>query len=134
MKSFFKEFKEFITQGSVLNMAIGIIIGGAFTAIITALVEHIIMPIISIFMGGYAIEDIGIHLKNGGVIGIGMFLQAIITFILIALVLFCIIKAINKAGKKKDEAPTTKVCPFCKTDIAIEATRCPNCTSEQPKE
>ena len=134
MKSFFKEFKEFITQGSVLNMAVGIIIGGAFTAIITALVEHIIMPIISIFMGGYAIEDIGIHLKNGGVIGIGMFLQAIITFILIALVLFCIIKAINKASKKKDEAPTTKVCPFCKTDIAIEATRCPNCTSEQPKE
>lgn len=132
MKSFIKEFKEFITKGSVMDMAVGIIIGGAFTAIVTSLVEDIIMPIISIAMGGYAIDQIGIKLANGGIIGIGKFIQAIITFLLIALVIFIMLKALNKARSKKEEAPTTKICPFCKTEIDLEATRCPHCTSEQP--
>ncbi len=131
MKSFIKEFKEFITKGSVLDMAVGIIIGGAFTAIVTSLVEDIIMPIVSIALGGYAIDQIGIPLANGGIIAIGKFIQAIITFLLIALVIFVMLKAINKSRKKKEEAaPSTKTCPFCKTDIALDATRCPNCTSQ----
>ena len=132
MKGFIKEFKEFISRGSVLDMAVGIIIGGAFTAIITSLVEDIIMPIISLAGGGIAIEEWGIALAGGGIIGIGKFIQSIITFILIALVLFCMIKAINKMHKKgePEPEPETKECPFCKSQIPVGATRCPNCTSE----
>ena len=137
MNGFVKEFKEFIMRGNVMDMAVGIIIGGAFTAIVTSLVEDIIMPIISLASGGIAIDAWGIPLAGGGIIGICKFVQAIITFLLIALVLFCIIKAMNKLRFKKEEEPeaaTTKVCPFCKSEIPIEATRCPHCTSEQPKE
>ena len=136
MNGFVKEFKEFITRGNVMDMAVGIIIGGAFTAIVTSLVEDIIMPIISLVSGGIAIDDWGIALAGGGIIGIGKFVQAIITFLLIALVLFCIIKAMNKLRIKKEEEPapaTTKECPFCKSEIPIEATRCPHCTSELSK-
>ena len=119
-----------------MDMAVGIIIGGAFTAIVTSLVEDIIMPIISLASGGIAIDAWGIPLAGGGIIGIGKFVQAIITFLLIALVLFCIIKAMNKLRSKKEEEPeaaTTKECPFCKSEIPIEATRCPHCTSELSK-
>ena len=133
MKGFIKEFKEFISRGSVMDMAVGIIIGGAFTAIITSLVEDIIMPIISLISGGVSIEEWGIQLAGGGIIGIGKFVQSIITFVLIALVLFCIIKAMNKMRKAKEEPeaePETKECPFCKSQIPVGATRCPNCTSE----
>ena len=136
MNGFMKEFKEFITRGNVMDMAVGIIIGGAFTAIVTSLVEDIIMPIISLISGGIAIEEWGIALAGGGIIGIGKFVQAIITFLLIALVLFMIIKAMNKMRRKKDEEPeeaTTKECPFCKSEIPVEATRCPHCTSELTK-
>ena len=109
MTGFIKEFKEFISRGNVMDMAVGIIIGGAFTAIVTSLVEDIIMPIISMISGGVAIEEWGIALAGGGIIGIGKFVQSIITFILIALVVFAIVKAFNKARamaearKKKDE-------------------------------
>lgn len=136
MNGFVKEFKEFIMRGNVMDMAVGIIIGGAFTAIVTSLVEDIIMPIISLASGGIAIDAWGIPLAGGGIIGIGKFVQAIITFLLIALVLFCIIKAMNKLRVKKEEEPeaaTTKECPFCKSEIPIEATRCPHCTSELSK-
>lgn len=136
MNGFVKEFKEFIMRGNVMDMAVGIIIGGAFTAIVTSLVEDIIMPIISLVSGGVAIDEWGIALAGGGIIGIGKFVQAIITFILIALVLFCIIKAMNKLRAKKEEEPeaaTTKECPFCKSEIPVEATRCPHCTSELTK-
>ena len=136
MNGFVKEFKEFIMRGNVMDMAVGIIIGGAFTAIVTSLVEDIIMPIISLASGGIAIDAWGIPLAGGGIIGIGKFVQAIITFLLIALVLFCIIKAMNKLRSKKEEEPeaaTTKECPFCKSEIPIEATRCPHCTSELSK-
>ncbi len=137
MNGFVKEFKEFITRGNVMDMAVGIIIGGAFTAIVTSLVEDIIMPIISLVSGGIAIDEWGIALAGGGIIGIGKFVQAIITFLLIALVLFCIIKAMNKLRAKKEEEPeaaATKECPFCKSEIPVEATRCPHCTSELSKE
>ncbi len=136
MNGLVKEFKEFIMRGNVMDMAVGIIIGGAFTAIVTSLVEDIIMPIISLVSGGIAIDEWGIALAGGGIIGIGKFVQAIITFLLIALVLFAIIKAMNAVRRKKEEEPeaaTTKECPFCKSEIPVEATRCPHCTSELSK-
>lgn len=136
MKNFFDEFKKFISRGNVMDMAVGIIIGGAFTAIVTSLVEDIITPILGIF-GGMDFSDVVLTI-NGSSFGIGKFITAIINFLLIALVLFSIIKAINKAqtiGKKKEEeaAPTTKKCPYCLSEIPLEATRCPHCTSELKK-
>lgn len=136
MKIFFDEFKKFISRGNVMDMAVGIIIGGAFTAIVTSLVEDIITPILGIF-GGMDFSDVVLTI-NGSNFGIGKFITAIINFLLIALVLFSIIKAINKAqtiGKKKEEeaAPTTKKCPYCLSEIPLEATRCPHCTSELKK-
>ena len=136
-KGLIGEFKEFIMRGNVMDMAVGIIIGGAFTAIVTSLVEDIIMPIISLVSGGVAIDDWGIALAGGGIIGIGKFVQAIITFLLIALVLFSIIKAMNALRRKKDEEPAgdpeTKECPFCKTEVPFTAIRCPHCTSDLSK-
>ncbi len=132
MKGFMKEFKEFISRGNVMDMAIGIIIGGAFTAIVTALVDSIIMPLITGIFGGLSVKEWAFHIGKS-TIAVGALVQAIINFVLIALVLFSIIKAINKMKKKEEEAeeePTTKECPFCKSEIPIEATRCPHCTSE----
>jgi len=133
MKSFMKEFKEFISRGNVMDMAVGIIIGGAFTAIVTSLVEDIITPIIGM-IGGFDFSSFVVTVNNSN-IAIGKFVNAVINFLLIALVLFSVIKAMNKAAsivKKpaEEEAPTTKMCPYCKSEIAIEATRCPHCTSQ----
>ena len=126
MKAFMKEFKEFISRGNVMDMAVGIIIGGAFTAIVTSLVEDIITPIIGM-IGGFDFSGLVITVNNSP-IAVGKFINAIINFLLIAIVLFSIIKAVNKAAsiaKKPEEeaAPTTKVCPYCKSEIPIEATR-----------
>ena len=133
MKSFMKEFKEFISRGNVMDMAVGIIIGGAFTAIVTSLVEDVITPIIGM-IGGFDFSSFVVTVNNSN-IAIGNFINAVINFLLIAFVLFSIIKAMNKAasiGKKPEpEAePTTKICPYCKSEISIEATRCPHCTSQ----
>ena len=133
MKAFMKEFKEFISRGNVMDMAVGIIIGGAFTAIVTSLVEDIITPIIGM-IGGFDFSGLVVTVNNSP-IAVGNFINAIINFLLIAIVLFSIIKAVNKAAsiaKKPEEeaAPTTKVCPYCKSEIPIEATRCPHCTSQ----
>ena len=138
MKGFMKEFKEFINRGNVMDMAVGIIIGTAFTAIVNALVNSIVMPLIARIFGGLSFEKWNVALgagKDAPVLGIGILVEAIINFLLIALVVFLVIKAINKAnelknGPKEEEAPTTKVCPFCKSEIPIDATRCPHCTSE----
>ena len=139
MNSFMKEFKEFISRGNVMDMAVGIIIGGAFTAIVTALVDNIIMPIISRIFGGISFEQWNIVMGSGEeapVLGLGTFVAAVINFLLIALVIFLIIRAINrmaearKKEEEKAEEATTKECPFCKSEIPIEATRCPHCTSE----
>ena len=125
-----KEFQEFIDQGSVMDMAVGIIIGGAFTAIVTSLVDNIIMPLISGILGGMSFADWSVKIGDSE-LQFGLLIAAVINFLLIALVLFCIIKAINKMKKEKPaEDPTTKECPFCKSEIPIEATRCPHCTSE----
>ena len=141
MKNFWKEFKEFISRGSVMDMAVGIIIGGAFTAIVNSLVNDIVMPILSLLTGGYDFTKLAVTVGEGeeaAVFNYGLFISAVINFLLIALVIFCIIKSINKMKDKfdkdkKEEAPTTKVCPFCKSEIDIEATRCPHCTSQLDK-
>ena len=136
MKGFIKEFKEFISRGNVMDMAVGVIIGGAFTAIVNSLVNDMLMPLLSLLTGGLDFTALAVTFGEGedaAVLGYGSFIQAIINFLLIALVIFMIIKAINKVSRKKEEepaAPTTKECPFCKEQIAIEATRCPHCTSE----
>ena len=126
-----KEFKEFISRGNVIDMAVGIIIGAAFTAIVQSLVNDIIMPIIALVTGGLNFSEWVIPLGGSNAITIGNFISAIINFILIALVVFLIIKLINKLHHKKDEAPTTRTCPYCKsTDVDVHATKCPHCGSE----
>ena len=135
MKAFMKEFKEFISRGNVMDMAVGIIIGGAFTAIVNSLVADIINPLLGCFIS-MDFSAWTIPLVGEAALGIGNFINAIISFLIMAFILFSIIKAMNKAasiGKKPEEepaAPTTKICPYCKSEIAIDATRCPHCTSE----
>ena len=134
MKAFMKEFKEFISRGNVMDMAVGIIIGGAFTAIVNSLVADIINPLLGCFVS-MDFSAWTIPLVGEAALGIGNFINAVISFLIMAFILFSIIKALNKAatiGKKPEEepAPTTKVCPYCKSEIPIDATRCPHCTSE----
>ena len=135
MKKFLKEFKEFALKGNVLDLAVGVIIGGAFTSIVTALTANFIQPILDFVTRAhpelYTWPEIATF--------ISAFFTAVLNFVIVALVLFFIVRGINgieKAAEKRrhkdDEpaAPTTKVCPFCKSEIAIDATRCPHCTSE----
>ena len=137
MKKFFDEFKKFIARGNVMDMAVGVIIGGAFTSIVTSLNGDIITPILAIF-GGVDFSNLSVKLGSGAgapVLSYGNFITAVINFLITALVIFCLIKVINKLldyGKKPEKAaePTEKVCPYCKSKIAIDATRCPHCTSE----
>ena len=151
-----KEFKEFIMRGNVMDLAVGVIIGGAFGAIVTAFIDNMIMPFIGLLTGGMDFSQQFIVLKapegmsasdiksieqakevGANVWGYGALITAVINFLIIALVIFLIVKAVNKASnlrKKEEEAePTTKVCPFCCTEIDIKATRCPHCTSELPE-
>ena len=130
-----KEFKDFISRGNVMDMAVGIIIGGAFTSIVNSLVNDIINPLIGM-IGGTDLTGYVLVLKDDATLNYGSFLTAIINFLVMAIVVFILIKTINTMSKaftrKKEEeaAPTTKVCPFCKSEVNIEATRCPHCTSE----
>ena len=104
MKKFVSEFKEFISRGNVLDMAVGVVIGGAFTAIVTALVDNIITPLIGILVGG--LDFTGLSVKVGeATIGYGAFIQAVINFLLISFVIFCVIRSFNKLAKKKEEEP-----------------------------
>ena len=133
MKKFFEEFKKFITRGNVMDMAVGIIIGGAFTAIVNSLVADIINPLLGLF-GGMNFDQLAWNITGDITLMYGKFITAIINFLIMALVIFILIRSINKLSeklskKKEAAAPTTKKCPFCKTDIAIDATRCPHCTS-----
>jgi large conductance mechanosensitive channel len=145
---FFKEFKDFISKGNVIDLAVGVIIGGAFSGIVNNLVTNIVTPAISLLTGKVSFTDLFIALDGGeyatlaaaqeagaATLNYGLFIQAVIDFIITAFVIFLLVKGINKIrgiGKKEEEVapPTTKVCPFCKSEIDIEATRCPNCTSE----
>lgn len=135
MKRFLTEFKEFISKGNVLDLAVGVIIGGAFSSIVTSLTDNVINPIINC-IGGAEIQG-KIHLVGDNYIDYGAFISAIINFLIMALIIFCIVKAVNKAmtlGHKKEEeaeeAPATKICPFCKSEIAVDAVKCPHCTSD----
>ena len=133
MKKFKSEFKEFISRGNVMDMAVGIIIGGAFTSIVSSLVEDIINPILGMF-GGMNFDQLHIKLLGEATLNYGKFISAILNFLIMALIVFIIMKTMNRMAEKfkKEEAPaapTTKVCPFCKSEIAIDATRCPHCTS-----
>jgi len=140
-KGFFAEFKKFITRGNVLDMAVGVIVGGAFTAIVTSLNKDILTPLISVVLGGTDFTYLNVVLgsaEDSPVLAYGNFITAIINFLITAFTVFCLVKAINtmsdKMKKKEEEpapaAPTTKVCPYCKSTIAIDATRCAHCTSE----
>ena len=139
MKKFLAEFKEFAMKGNVLDMAVGVIIGAAFKAIVDSLVADVISPVIGLlFRNNF--ENLAVAIPNTEVvIAYGKFITAVINFIIMAFVIFCIIKALNKAIslRKKDEEveeeATTKDCPYCKSEIAIDATRCPHCTSEIPE-
>lgn len=123
--------KEFITRGNVLDMAIGIIMGSAFTAIVNSVVEDLLMPIISGLTAGVNYEDLVVSI-GGAQLKLGSFINAVITFLIIAFVLFLMVKSINLFHKKKEEPKeeTEKDCPYCKSKIDVNATRCPNCTSK----
>jgi len=137
MKKFFKEFREFIARGNAMDMAVGVIIGGAFTAIVTSLNKDIISPILAIF-GGVDFSNLMLKMGAGDsapMLMYGSFLTAVINFLITAFIIFCLVKMLNKAAsfRKKDEKPakvTEKECPFCKSKIHIDAVRCPNCTSK----
>ena len=139
MKKIFNEFKAFISRGNVMDMAVGIMIGAAFKAIVDSLVNDIISPIIGLLVkqdfSNLSLNVFGVSLRYGA------FIMAVLNFFIIALVLFLIIRLMNsfhdltKLVKKSDDTeeepePTTKTCPYCKSEIAIEATRCPYCTSQ----
>ena len=150
MKKLFQEFKEFISRGNVLDMAVGVIIGAAFKAIIDSLVKDVITPAISLLTGKTDFSNLFIALDGNAyatlaeaqeagaaTLNYGNFISAVINFFIMAIVIFAMVKSMNTLSKlthKKKEvappAPTTKKCPFCCSDIAIEATKCPHCTSD----
>ena len=133
MKKFMEEFKEFALKGNVMDMAIGVIIGGAFTAIVNAFTGDFIDPLLGMIGGA----EFGgkIPLPGGGALMWGHFLSSVVNFLIVALILFCMLKGINKLmelgkrNKEEEAEETEKECPFCCSKIAIKATRCPNCTS-----
>ncbi len=142
-----KDFKEFIMRGSAVSMAVGVIIGIAFGGVINSLVNDILMPPIGLLLGNVDFSNLFAVLKEGATSGpylslsaareagavtlnYGIFVNTVINFLIIAIVLFFIIRAVNRLIKKKEVKLSTKDCPFCFTSINLKATRCPNCTSE----
>ena len=160
MKKFFSEFKAFALKGNVVDMAVGVIIGGAFGAIVTSLINDIIMPLLGLIIkadfsqwfiplgevpAGTAHTAEAMAEAGVSVFHYGKFISAIVYFILIALAIFIVVRALRKAEekaaelkKKEEEAPAPekkpRICPFCKQEVADDATRCPHCTSELPAE
>ncbi len=139
-KGFIGEFKTFIMRGNVMDLAVGVIIGAAFQAIINSLVADIVMPVISLITGGVDFSEWKIMLGEGAdaaSINYGIFITAVINFLLMAFVIFCFIKFMNRLAEKvkkeeieEETAPTTKVCPYCKSEIPVDATKCAHCTSD----
>lgn len=141
-----KEFKDFISKGNVLDMAVGVIIGGAFGKIITSLVNDILMPLIGLVLGGIDFTNLFVALDGGNyanlaaaeeagaaVFKYGAFIQNIIDFLIIAFCIFLIVKSFNKIKRDKpvaEAAPTTKTCKYCKSEISIDAVKCPHCTAD----
>ncbi len=145
-----KEFKEFAMRGNVVDMAVGIIIGAAFGAIVKSLVDDVIMPPIGMLLGNVDFSNLFVVLKEGAAtvapyasladakkagaitVNYGIFINSVISFLIVAFAVFMLIRSINRLKKKEEApaAPATKECPFCASAISIKATRCPNCTSE----
>ena len=159
MKKLAGEFKEFIMRGNVMDLAVGVIIGGAFQAIVNSLINDLLMPFIGLLTGGGNFNEAFVILKlpegveasevtyanaselGASIWGYGAFISAVINFLIMALVIFLLVKAINKVsklGKKKEEEveeePTTKICPHCCEEVNIKATKCPHCTGDIPEE
>lgn len=150
MKGFLKEFKDFAMRGNVIDLAVGVIIGGAFQKIVTSVVNDLVMPLIGLITKGSDFASKFVALDGGSYASIeeateagaailtyGNFIAVTIDFIIMAFVIFLLVKGLNKLtsiGKKpevvEEAAPTTKVCPFCKSEIAIDATKCAHCTSD----
>ena len=148
MKKFIAEFKEFALKGNMFDLAVGMIIGGAFTALVNSLVTNLFNPLIGLITGGIDLDNalkvkIGETVVDGVTVPLtlnfGAFISAVINFILMALVIFILVKNMNKIRSKAEEAkkakegepaPETKVCPFCQSEISIKAIRCPHCTSK----
>jgi len=125
-----KEFREFAIRGNVVDLAVAVIIGGAFGKIVTSLVDNIIMPLIGLLIGGLDFKSLAIPFGSAKV-EYGLFLQNVVDFIIIAFMIFLIVKATTSTKKPAPvAAPTTKECPHCFTTIPLKATRCPNCTSQ----
>lgn len=138
MSKLLKEFKEFAIRGNVIDMAVGVVIGSAFTAIVNSVVNDLFTPIIAKITGSVDFSALAIVLGEGEgapTIAIGNFIQAVINFILIAICVFGFVKLVNKMRRPKEEpapapAPAPRLCPYCQSEIAKEATRCPHCTSK----
>lgn len=148
MKKFFNEFKKFAFKGNMIDLAVGMIIGAAFTNLVNSIVKNLIMPVISIFTGGidfnnmylpltkatFALAQQGADIetvrKVGAVFAYGAFFTDFLQFLILALVIFCLIKQINKLMPAPKETPKTKICPFCKSQIPYDATKCAHCTSD----
>lgn len=129
LKKFWAEFKAFAMRGNVLDMAVGVVIGSAFTAIVNSLVGDIISPVIGLFFNA-DFSRVGITIGDV-TIGLGAFLNAVINFLIVAFVLFVVLKVFNTLHKKPaPAAPSTKLCPYCQSTISIKAVRCPHCTSK----
>lgn len=144
MKKLMQEFKDFALKGNMLDLAVGVIIGGAFSGIVKSLVDDIIMPLISLLTGKIDFTNMFIALDGGtyatldeakaatSVLAYGSFLTGVINFLIMAFVVFMVIKELNKLYKKPaaPTEPTEKECPYCKSRIPLSATRCPHCTSQ----
>ena len=145
-----KEFKEFALRGNVVDLAVGVVIGAAFGAIVTSLVDDILMPVFGLVLGNADFSNLFLVLKEGSApgpyetlalaqeagavtINYGIFINAVVGFLIVAFAIFLLIRGINRMQREKKapaEEPTTKECTFCFTDIPLQATRCPNCTSQ----
>ena len=142
MKKLLHEFKEFINRGNVMDLAVAVIIGGAFTAIVTSLTDNIINPLIAVIAGGGADQISGLVVP-GTNIDFGAFISAVINFLIVAFIVFLLVKAVNKAqdlgskvlGTSKEDEPKEKppVCPYCLEEVKPGATRCPHCAAELPE-
>lgn len=144
MKNFMGEFKKFIMRGNVMDMAVGVIIGGAFSGVVKSLVDDVLMPLLGLLIGKVEFSTLFITLdgsvhetlaaaREAGapVFAYGSFIQNVVQFIILAFAVFLIVKGMNKLQKPAPAAaPTTKVCPFCKSEIHIDAVKCPHCASE----
>lgn len=152
MAKFFKEFREFAVKGNVVDMAVGIIIGGAFTLIVQSLVKDVMNPVIGLLVGGIDFSNLFVVLREGATSGpyptlaaaqangavtlnLGLFINAVVSFTIVAFVVFMLVRTINRLKREEVEAPKSPVekpCPYCFMAVPIKATRCGHCTSELP--